>query len=300
MRGGVILVHAGVLSARPFRDYILLTFHKIISGCETGDRQAWCAFLSDYTPVMVQLARLHLAAECDPLLVWREAVVALCDDDFRLLRSFEHQSEPEFLADLRASFLERELAKLDRPDKLLNNSGLDPDSVGLLVKDLPLLHQELVFLKLAGYSDGTLEQMFRIAPAVAQKALERLQENYSPWLGLVNDVCPRPQAWLKLMRELQVAKTESCPTMRLFLRIQDGQVGWYEKEPAEKHLWHCLHCLEAWTALREIRYWRVAAPRVSSQDVEALSSAVPARTATTKRAPFFKHIFSRKELSRRG
>jgi hypothetical protein len=278
----------------------LLTFHKILNGCETGDREAWFAFLSDYTPFVVQLARIYLPTQPDPLLLWREDLAALCNDHFDLLRTFEHQSEREFLAGLRAFFLDRGLAKLDAVDNPLDGSKLEVETVRRLVSDLPLLHQELVFLKLAGYSDRTLEQMFRIAPVVAEKAFERLQETYAPWLGRDSDVSLRPRAWLKLVKDLQVAKTDSCPPVRLFLRIQDGQVGWYEKEPAEKHLAQCLHCLEAWTAFREIHYWRAASPPVSSQDIDSLASAIPTSTPNKKPAPFLKHIFTRKGVPRSG
>jgi hypothetical protein len=277
----------------------LLTFHRIINGCQTGDSEAWSAFLSDYSPVMVQLARLYPPAQCDPVLLWREALVSLCADNFKLLRGFEHQSEREFLADLRGFFLECGLARTVAARKPLGAFGLDPESLRVLVRDLPVLHQELVFLKLAGYSDRTLDQVFRIAPTVGQKAFERLRENYGPCLGRENDLCLWPEAWLELGRDLRVAKTESCPALRLFLRIQDGQVGWYEKEPAERHLAQCLHCLEAWTAVREISYWRVAASPVSSQDREVLVSAVSARKAIREPAPFFKHILSRMGRSSR-
>ena len=32
----------------------LLTFHKILPGCEEGNPEAWKAFLADYTPMALQ------------------------------------------------------------------------------------------------------------------------------------------------------------------------------------------------------------------------------------------------------
>ncbi|HTV53669.1 MAG TPA: hypothetical protein VMI06_02010 [Terriglobia bacterium] len=299
MHHGAGLFDAEYSAACLLQDKILLTFHRILEGCESGDSEAWRAFLGDYSPLMLQLARLYPRAQSDPVVLWREAIISLCADNFELLRSFEHQSEREFLAGLRGFFLERGLAKVSTVHRPEGAFGPDPESLRELVGDLPLLHQELVFLTLAGYSDRTLEQMFRVAPAVGQKALERLEGKYGPFARGQNDLCPWPEAWLKLVRDLRLAKTDSCPSWRLFLRIQDGQVGWYDKEPAEKHLAQCLHCLEAWTGLREISYWRVAAPPASSQALDGLFSVVPARQGASEAVPFFKHILSRFGSSRR-
>jgi hypothetical protein len=280
------------------QDENLLTFHRILEGCETGDSQAWRAFLSDYSPVMFQLARLYPSAQCDPVLLWREAVLCLFADNFKLLREFEHQSEREFLAGLRRFFLAQGLATVATDRRPEGASGPDGESLRVLLRDLPLLHQELVFLKLAGYSDRTLEYMFRVAPAVGEKALDRLNGKYGPLLGREEDLCLWPEVWLKLVTGLRAEKTDSCPGERLFIRIQDGQVGWYDKEPAEGHVAQCLHCLEAWTGLREVSYWRVAAPPISSQDLEGLLSVLPARQGVRRPVPLFKRIFSRMRSSR--
>jgi hypothetical protein len=269
----------------------LLTFHKIIAGCETGDSEAWRAFLRDYSPVMVQLARVYLPERCEPVSLWRDVLGAVCSEDFKLLRTFGHQSERELLIDLRSFFLDRGLANSRSDDSAQAIAEPAKQRVELLVKDLPLLHQEVVFFKLAGYSDRTLEKMFRITPAVAQKGVDRLRDGFGAWLGREQDVCLWPAEWLELVKDARAAKAEDCPSARLFLRIQDGQAGWYEKEPAERHLTQCLHCLEAWTALREVSYWRTSAPPVPPEDLEALISAIPVQEVAKRPAPFLKRIF---------
>jgi hypothetical protein len=272
----------------------LRTFHKILAGCEHGDGEAWSAFVGEYTPLMVQLGRIYLPEGWVPLSVWREALASACRDDCKLLRTFGHQSEPEFLMDLRAFFLECALPELGPDGTTLTSEG-----VAGLLRDLPMLHQEIAFFKLAGYSDRTVEQILRIAPAVAQPSLDRLRSGYGDFLDRNDDECSWPGAWLRLLRGARIVKSEACPPVRTLLRLQDGQLGWYEKEPAEKHVTQCLHCLAEWTALREVKYWRSAAPPVTPEDLHLLIPAVTGSPGDARRMPFLSRILNRIDLGRR-
>ncbi|MGH9353382.1 MAG: hypothetical protein ACRD2G_14675 [Terriglobia bacterium] len=262
----------------------MLTFHTILAGCEAGDAAAWRAFLTDYTPAVHQLTRIYLPGAAHPEQLWKDALLALADSNFSALRGFEHQSEREFLLDLRAFYLSKSLPALDPA-----RDGKDfpePDSRGVaeMLKGAPLVHQEVLFLKLAGYSGATLEKIFRLTPAVAQTSLERLKAAYANALGKQTDEGLCPAAWLRMLNDLWAAKTEKCPRARLFIRIQEGQIGWQEKDPAEKHVSECLPCLECWTALRELVYWRWAAEPSSAAQVEDLLAMLPvSKTAVSKK-----------------
>ena len=70
------------------------------------------------------------------------------------------------------------------------------------------------------------------------------------------------------------------------MRIHDGQVSWYDKEPVEKHVSACLHCLEAWTGLREVSYWRLAAERLSASEINALLEIIPVEKPPAKKSLF--------------
>lgn len=230
--------------------------------------------------MIFELARIYLPGERETLPFWQQALHEMCSEDFKVLRSFERQSEREFLVDLRAFFFEKGALVLHATRDSAAFPEVTADRIRTLLKGVPLLHQEVLFLKLAGYSDDTLEKIFRITPAVAQKSLERLNPEYSEALGKQQDMSLQPAAWLRLHRELRAARTEACPPLRQFIRIQDGQVGWNEKEPAERHLSECLHCLEAWTALREISFWRSAAESTPAPDIEKLLSNLPVKRET--------------------
>ena len=253
----------------------LLTFYTIISGCERGERQAWQAFLENYTPVARRLLHLFTSSDDRETELWRRALARLSAEQFRQLRTLEHRSEREFLFDLRWVLLEE--ARLepgeDDPDSAPPPSTLE--SLSALVAGHPLVHQEAILLKLAGYSNSTLERLLLIRPSVSERALEPLRANYSQLLARKDDRCAWPATWIQLVYAARAAKTEACPGVRQFIRIQEGELGWYEKEPAEKHLIECRHCLADWTALRETKFWRVEAPAAPAEEIDALFSFLP-------------------------
>ncbi len=269
----------------------MLTFHKIITGCEAGREENWRAFIEDYTPVVLSLARIYMPGLADPRRFWRESLADLCGGDFKTLRSFSHQSEREFLLELRAFLFARGRAALDPSKDFADFPQPTVEGIGELVHGLPLHHQEVLFLKLAGYSDSTLEQIYRIAPGVAAKSLERLQGDYAAALEKTADECLLPHAWLKLQGELRAARKESCPAIRLLVRVLDGQAGWNDKEPVERHLAECLPCLECWTALREISYWRQAAKAVPGDVVDGLLAALPVAKQAAKPKSLIQRIW---------
>ncbi len=146
-----------------------MTLHKILTGCEEGNRQAWEAFLSNFTPVVLRLCEIYVACDAgeQKRQIWHDTLAALCAHDLARLRGLDHQSEREFVADLRALLLEGALKHLDPVADFAESPGPTSDTVKALLKGLPLAHQVVLFLKLAGYSDRTLESVLRITPAVA-------------------------------------------------------------------------------------------------------------------------------------
>lgn len=247
----------------------MLTFHKIIAGCEAGDEDAWRAFLADYTPFFQAISSVHLRGSTHFAEMWERTLSQLAQNDYAAARGFEHQSEREFLLDLRRFYLKscrQALGEGGTPEEPAR-VPLTGSSVAAILKGAPLVHQEVLFLRLAGYSSETLEKIFRLTPAVAQSSLARLGP------AGTRDVTPadgegRASAWLNVLAELWSGKTEACPSTRLFIRIQEGQIGWQEKDPAEKHVSECMPCLERWTALREGAYLRWAAPPLAISEVE--------------------------------
>jgi hypothetical protein len=258
---------------------VVYTFHKIRERCEQPDPGAWRAFLTFYSPLCLRLLAVYLPEEgASAPRIWERTLQALAENDFERVRAAARKSEREFLADVRALLLDHAADHVSSSPPAENASArsrVDLGQLGKLLEGLPLLHQEMLFLKLAGYGDATLEGMFRIAPRVAAQAFDRLLPDYAAARNIEQDGCPWSGEWLALLRQARAARTEKCPELFQFLRIQDGQVSWYEKEPAEKHVAGCRHCLEAWTALREVGYWRHTAPPLPAAKIEQFLRVLP-------------------------
>jgi hypothetical protein len=260
------------------------TFHKIREQAEQSNTAAWHAFLDFYSPLYLHLLALYAPVIESAPGVWEKTLVMLFQNDFERFRATSRQSEREFLADVRALLFDNIV--LEAPGEIAHTPeetpGISLKKLGELVADLPLLHQEILFFKLAGYTDTTLELVMRVAPRVAQTSFERLEPDYAATRTLDHDRCLWPAAWIDVLRQARAAKTEKCPELHQFLRIQDGQVSWYDKEPIEAHVSSCLHCLAAWTALREVGYWRRAAPQVPPALLEQFSRVLPIENAPEK------------------
>ncbi len=270
----------------------LITFHKILAGCERGSREAWRDFLSDYTPIVHQLINVYLPLSQEARAeFWRGALRDLTSNNCEGLRAFEHQAEREFLFGLRAFLLERCSAKLDLSQDTTAAPRPTPETVTALLKGLPLIHQEILFLKMAGYSNASLENILRITPAVAQLGLERLRADYTAFLERAEDRCLWPAAWAEVTGSARAAKKEDCEPLRQFLRIQDGHISWYDKDPVEEHLSGCLHCLERWTALREVTHWRREAKPYPPAEVDGLLSGLPFQAERKPRKSFLQRMF---------
>jgi hypothetical protein len=273
---------------------VAFTFHKVREQCEQGSPDAWRAFLDFYTPLGMHLLKMYLPGDgAEPGRVWEQTLAALAENDFQRFRATVRKSEREFLTDVRALLLDQALQGAASSEAVggatppAATSAFDLESLGKLLEGLPLLHQEMLFLKLAGYTDGSIERMLRMAPRVAQAAFARLEPDYAGALKIESDRCLWPRPWLALLQDARTKKQEACPPLHQFLRIHDGQVSWYDKEPVEKHVCGCRRCLEAWTALREVTYWRKAAPAIAAEQTAkylgVLSLAAPPKKSFLKK-----------------
>jgi len=265
----------------------LMTLYKILPGCEEGDPEAWRAFLANYTPTALQFFAIY--SHWPPgarLEAWREALRALSANEYAALKELSHQSEREFLVGLR-TFLQDWIApKLESAQDAANPPAPTIQTLGDLLTGLPLLHQEIAFLALAGYSQPTLEKILRITPAVAEEGLVRLRASYSQAVERRDDRCLWPSAWLGICKEARADEQKDCTPLRQLVRVHDGQASWYDKSPAETHRSKCLHCLEVWTSLLEVVAWDRARQPWPAEKTEPLLEAVSLKQEKRKASLF--------------
>lgn len=271
---------------------VLFTFHKIREQGEQRSADAWRAFLDFYSPAFLRLAEINGAlSPKDASAALKRMLLELTANDLARFRATSRESEREFLGDIRALLLDVAIPS-GAPADAQSSGGFTTEKISQLLADLPLLHKEMLFSKLAGYTDATIERILRMSPRVAEKAFERLRDEYGAALRVEKDCCPWPGEWLGFLRQVRSLKTESCVPAHQCVRIHDGQVSWYDKEPVEKHVSACLRCLEAWTGLREVAYWRHAAERISSAEVDELLQIIPVEKPPEKKKSLFQRLRS--------
>ncbi len=273
---------------------VLFTFHKIREQSEQGKAEAWRALLEFYAPAFFRLLEIDGAMSAQEALpVVKRMLGDLTRNGFERLRATSRQSEREFLGDLRAILLEAAADQVSAKNPETSATGIfEPDKIAKLLDELPLLHKEMLFFRLDGYTENTVERVMRLSPRVAEKAFERLAGEYQAARLTERDQCPWPAAWLAFLKQARGLKTENCTPTHQMVRIHDGQVSWYEKEPVEKHVSGCLHCLEAWTGLREVGYWRRAADPISASQIDQLFEVIPVEKTLTKKKSFLQRLRS--------
>ena len=267
---------------------VVFTFHKIRGETEQGKADAWRALLDFYGPVFFRLLEVHAAIpsrEAPPVV--KKMLAELTANGFERLRATSRQSEREFLGDLRALLLEVALdLTAPKNSQTVAEAAFAPEKISKLLADLPLLHREMLFFKLEGYSENTIERLMRVSPRMAEKAFERLTGEYEAARQTEQDRCPWPAAWLAFLKQARALKDEKCTPAHEIVRIHDGQVSWYDKEPVEKHVSGCLNCMNVWTGLREVSVWRFEAEPLSRSQIGELLEAVPVEQMPAKKSLF--------------
>jgi hypothetical protein len=265
----------------------LMIFYDTLPGCEEGNPEAWRAFVADYTSTALHFFGVYSPWAADVRMDnWREALRALCANEYATLKGFSHQSEREFLMGLRAFLQDWAIPRLDSTQDVAEPPAPTVQTLGALLSGLPLLQQEVAFLALAGYAQESIKNILRITPAVAEEALERLRASYPAVLERTDDRCLWPSAWMGICKALSADEQKDCTSLRQFIRILDGQASWYEKSPAETHRAKCLHCLELWTALREVVAWDRMRLPLPAEKIESLLAAVPLQPEKRKLSLF--------------
>jgi hypothetical protein len=265
----------------------LMIFHNILPGCEEGNTEAWRGFLTNYTPTALELFGVYSPWTPDARLqAWRDALPVLSADACAVLKGFSHQSEREFLVGLRAFLQDWAFAKLQPSQDAAVPPAPTAETLGTLLAGLPLMHQEITFLALSGYSQATIEKILRITPAVAEEGLERLRASYVAVIERSEDRCLWPSAWIGISKAARANEQKDCTPLRQLIRILDGQASWYDKSPAETHRAKCLHCLELWNALQEVVAWDRTPQPLPADGIESLMALIPIKQEKRKPSLF--------------
>jgi hypothetical protein len=272
----------------------LMTFHRILPGCEEGKREAWHAFLAEYSRIAFRLFEVYSPWTDDQRLeFWLQALRALTAEQCAPLRHFSHQSKREFLVDLRAFLMDWMVTKLELSQQAEEPPAPTADTLVAMLKGLPLVHQEIAFFALAGYSQGTIESIMGISPSVAGEGIGRLRTHCGPVLDRTEDRCLWPAAWVGITRAARANGQKDCAPLRLLIHILDGQAKWENKLPVEQRRTTCLHCLELWTSLLEVVSWDRHGKPWPAEKVAPLLAAVPLKSQEKAQTSLLARMFER-------
>ncbi len=265
----------------------LMTLYKILPGCEEGNPEAWKAFLENYTPTALEIFKVYSPWPPEACLDhWRDALHGLSVNEFAALRGFSHLSEREFLVGLRAFLLDRAATSLSPAQDAKVPPAPTTESLTALLAGLPIVHQEITFLTLAGYSQKAIENILRISPTVAEEGLERLRPSYAAVVERSENRCLWPSAWIAIGKAARADEKKDCTPLRQMVRVLDGQASWYEKSPSELHRSQCLHCLERWTSMLEVVSWERTCQPWPAEKVAPLLAVVPLKEEKRKPSLF--------------
>ena len=287
------------------------TFHRVREQCEQANADAWRAFLSLYSPLGLHLLGMYApdraAAARFGRKVWEETLRRLAENNFERFRGTARQSEREFLA-RRASAAARDARGSGRGGRRKRRhcgharrrrcagrvGRAQPGSIRKgsrrFSKGCRCCIRRCFSSSWPVTATAPSRRCCAWRRAWPKNRSQRLSPDFAAALSAQKDRCLWPSEWLAILRQARAAKKETCPELHQILRVHDGQVSWYDKEPVEKHVSGCLYCLERWTALREVGYWRRMAPAVSPEQIEEWLRVLPVRAEEKKKKSLLRRV----------
>ena len=136
---------------------VLFTFHKIREQGEQGNADAWRAFLDFYSPAFLRLLEINgaISALRDASAILKRRWPSLRPTAWRVFAPLPANRSANF-SETFARFCWR--SRLHRLHQAMPRSGRRASKLKRSPNcstDLPLLHKEMLFFKLAGYTDDT-------------------------------------------------------------------------------------------------------------------------------------------------
>ena len=215
--------------------------------CSRGERLGWEEFIREYAPCARVLLSHYfpaLAPEVDEHVaaVFRRARAA----NNHFFAGLKFANEREFACAFRDFVFAygREAARLPAPE-------LSLDNVRAMMKDLPVVEQQMLWLFMRGFQVEQISPILMNADATAHKveriAGERLRT-------LLPDASPDALvvSARALMEQAEKRRTDDCLPLKTFNNIVNGQITWRERDAAEKHVAGCFYCLDRFTTFQEV------------------------------------------------
>lgn len=247
------------------RDVAVRTIFAMAEDCARGERLGWEEFVRDYAG-FARIFLVHyfpaLAPEIDDHIteVFRRARA----NNNSFFQDLKFANEREFAVAFRNHVFTygREAARLPVPQISL-------EQVREVMKDLPVVEQQMLWLFIRGYDAEMIAKVLMNAEATAREVKTKADER-------VRKVVPAasPDALVisarALMEAAEQTKTDACLPLKTFNNIINGQITWRERDAAEKHVAACFYCLDRFTTFQEVIRMIKDQQRVSDAEVEKI------------------------------
>jgi hypothetical protein len=228
---------------------MIYTCYEMIRDCRADKPEGWLHFISNYIPVVRQVAA-HYApmANQGPNIDIPGIVKFLRQPDSLLFQSLEPAPERWFVAELR----QRVIAQLPAPaDLSAAASPIDLEILSDAFQPLTLTEKQAVWMETMLYPAAEAGPMLRMAPATVEKVRERAAELLRGKLDVWNR-----QVLAENGRALGAAAaagaTKDCQSAKVFLDILDGRTSWRGREEMERHVLGCWHCIDLFCRMVEV------------------------------------------------
>lgn len=215
--------------------------------CAHDERLGWEEFARDYSG-FARIFLMHYFPALNPEI--EDHIVTV----FRRARANNNQffsglrfaNEREFAVAFRDHVFAygREAARLPVPQISL-------EQVRDVMKDLPVVEQQMLWLFTRGFDAEAIGRMLMDAQATARDVKSKADERVRTILPAAS-----PDALVisarALMEAAERTKTDACLPLKTFNNIINGQITWRERDVAEKHVASCFYCLDRFTTFQEV------------------------------------------------
>ena len=232
------------------------TIFVVAAECARGERQGWQEFVRGHTFITRNIFERYfptLGPELDRHIV--QLYLRAHSNDNAWFKSFSFANEREFLMHFRDLIFTygREEARVPVPQLTLAQ-------IEEIMKDMPVVEREMLWLFIRGYSAQQIAPMIlnaaATADAVKKVADERLRQILPGSSPEAFNVSARV-----LMEAAEKTRGENCLPLKTFNNLVNGQITWRERELAEQHIRDCFNCLDRFTSFQEmIRFLKDAVP----------------------------------------
>ncbi len=251
---------------------MIYTYHNMMEGCLSRDREAWQEFVTRYLPLARHFLQ-HYAPGigADPQRILPQIFAGTLDDDGHFFRSFSGRTEREVIVHFRQFLIGR--ARSMAPPSPAAAPIISLEVLEAALKDLSALQRQVVWLFAMGHQPERLAPILNMKPETAAEVVKSAQEKLRAAMETWSEDSLRC-SYTALVEAVSGRETEQCYPYLIFHRIVDGQISWQDRDRALEHLAGCFRCVDRFCTFQEVVYFSRKLPAAAPAEIEAVLAAL--------------------------